>query len=576
MAFQSFVDLVGPRISAAWLNPVDYFVNSYTHPFNFMPDQAHILDWINGTGLYDHGPYIQQAVNTKLPVILPAGNPQVRTAITCANQGQLISGMGRAATVLTVPATFNLAVLGVFIITSGEPAPTFRDFQVAFVHPDTAVRGSLIAYPPAFYGLAQPRLTLLDMKIVGAMTGISLIGGAGGNSGGLTIQLLEMSAFVKGIDIDGAQDTMRIDKWHHFPFGLTANQQVIFNDSTTTGLNCGRCDDLKLSNCLYIGQSGTAVNLYQSANGNTFGEISTCDFDNYGAFKMSAGIITIASSQFTLAGTPNTQQCVKLTGGFLKLASCEFDAAAVTTTPMVEMSGAGSSANSLVVSGCTFRLTADQIAVKVSASSGTNSADITGTQFSLPSGTSPVNPVVWAASGGRLTFGLNRATDKGAGTGTFVQLDTDDQHMVTSNEFIGWGLTNVNPQIFAVINNNSGVDPWVTSFAPVVTAVAGTFTSVAAAMSYKQLNKTLIFQLLITVTTNGTAATGIVVTLPRPAFTGAVGNYIAAGRENALTGNMLQGNIASGTSQMTIFNYNNTYPGGNGAVLWLTGEYQTA
>src|SRR6266853_2693843 len=335
----------------------------------------------------------------------------IKGAITFTSPGVIYEGDGRDITTFKVDSAFNLAASGVFILTTGEPATIFRGFKMTAVQPDTAVRAKLVAYPPAITAVAQPRLLLEDMKITQFMTGLSLIGG---NSGGFTTDNLEMSCYTKGIDIDGALDTMRLDKVHYFPFDMTTNQQVVFNDASNIAVNTGRCDDLEIDSSLFIGTHGKALNLYQSASGVTFGTCVDTDFDNYGGISIAGGQMTFAGCFGSIGDTG--QQLIKVTPGstgapaFAKWSGGEIEAAVTTTNPLVEISGAATgTGNTIVVSGTVFRLTGDQVALKASASSGSNNIVMDGTHFFMPQNTSPVNPVVWAASGGRLIMGTCRA-----------------------------------------------------------------------------------------------------------------------------------------------------------------------
>jgi len=49
---------------------------------------------------------------------------------------------------------------------------------------------------------------------------------------------------------------------------------------------------------------------------------------------------------------------------------------------------------------------------------------------------------------------------------------------------------------------------------------------------------------------------------------------VITGRENNLTGNMLQGSIITGSDIISITKYDNTYPGGNGYLLTLSGTIE--
>jgi hypothetical protein len=102
---------------------------------------------------------------------------------------------------------------------------------------------------------------------------------------------------------------------------------------------------------------------------------------------------------------------------------------------------------------------------------------------------------------------------------------------------------------------------------PTVTAMSGTFTTVSAYGSYSAIGNVVAIIIGITITTNGTAAGSVKATLP---FTTNLPT-ILAGRENVATGNILQGYVAPSGNTVTIYTYNNLYPGGDGRVLYLSG-----
>lgn len=106
---------------------------------------------------------------------------------------------------------------------------------------------------------------------------------------------------------------------------------------------------------------------------------------------------------------------------------------------------------------------------------------------------------------------------------------------------------------------------------PVVTAGSGTITAYTASGYYTKIGRQVNCTLVINLTTNGTAASSIIATLP---FTAASGpQWVGCGRESTLTGNMLQAIVGSGAGSTTILTYNNAYPGGTGSQLTATISY---
>ncbi len=108
-----------------------------------------------------------------------------------------------------------------------------------------------------------------------------------------------------------------------------------------------------------------------------------------------------------------------------------------------------------------------------------------------------------------------------------------------------------------------------TAYTPTVTATSGTFTAVSATGKYARVGGVMHVTATITITTNGTAAGGVVITLPAAATGYAVGN----GREDTTTGNLLQAFVSSGNSVAVVLTYHNQYPGGDGRTIYLSLTY---
>jgi hypothetical protein len=112
-----------------------------------------------------------------------------------------------------------------------------------------------------------------------------------------------------------------------------------------------------------------------------------------------------------------------------------------------------------------------------------------------------------------------------------------------------------------------------TAYTPTVSATSGTLTSASASGRYLAIGKTVFVTISITITTNGTGATAVQATLPVNASTSL--NQSLVGRENSATGKMLQGRIlAASNTVVGILNYDNSYPGVDGALLNISGVYE--
>ena len=111
------------------------------------------------------------------------------------------------------------------------------------------------------------------------------------------------------------------------------------------------------------------------------------------------------------------------------------------------------------------------------------------------------------------------------------------------------------------------------SFTPIVTASSGAITSYTSNGYCKRVGELVYFSVNLTVTNNGTGSNSIVISgLPYNASD----STALIGRENALTGTLLQGFISQGSSQITVRTYNNAYPVATNSVIFLTGVYRVA
>ena len=86
----------------------------------------------------------------------------------------------------------------------------------------------------------------------------------------------------------------------------------------------------------------------------------------------------------------------------------------------------------------------------------------------------------------------------------------------------------------------------------------------------KTIGKTVFFTLKVTITTNGTGATNIRVTLP----TAALVDQAIYGRD-FFNGGMLQGNLSAGSAVFTMLSNTGGYPGTDSAQLVYNGVYET-
>lgn len=121
--------------------------------------------------------------------------------------------------------------------------------------------------------------------------------------------------------------------------------------------------------------------------------------------------------------------------------------------------------------------------------------------------------------------------------------------------------------------NGVSLDTAWTSYTPIITSASGAFTTVSATGFYKQIGKTVLFRIEISITTNGTAAGKIRATLP-VAVSGTISQALSG--FNSSTGAVLSAGISpvDSTTQASVFNATAGYPGANNTVLNVQGVYE--
>jgi hypothetical protein len=110
------------------------------------------------------------------------------------------------------------------------------------------------------------------------------------------------------------------------------------------------------------------------------------------------------------------------------------------------------------------------------------------------------------------------------------------------------------------------------AYTPTAAAGTGTFTSVTPTGRYLLRGRVVKLQQKLVITTNGTAASYITMTLPVTA--GASQHSCLAGLESQATGIVVRGEVTPSATVSAITGYDATYPGANGRTIVVSGEYE--
>jgi hypothetical protein len=115
------------------------------------------------------------------------------------------------------------------------------------------------------------------------------------------------------------------------------------------------------------------------------------------------------------------------------------------------------------------------------------------------------------------------------------------------------------------------------TWSPTVISSSGTITTLGTITAeYTKIGNVVTLVTTIAITTNGTGAGHVRVSnLPFTPSTAIVA-FSGYGRERSVSGKQLQADLATSTTYFNVYNYDNTYPGANGATLVVTVIYVVA
>jgi hypothetical protein len=103
-----------------------------------------------------------------------------------------------------------------------------------------------------------------------------------------------------------------------------------------------------------------------------------------------------------------------------------------------------------------------------------------------------------------------------------------------------------------------------------VSASAGALSDSTASGYFRKVGRFVQADVAALIPNNGTGSGAYRIVLP---WTSAR-NTVFVGRENAISGYMLQGIMSAGSSTLNVFKYDGTYPGASGATFHLSGWYE--
>ncbi len=315
-----------------------------------------------------------------------------------------------------------------------------ENIRLDFDQPDTDTLATIVSSgidEDAIYASGQPRIQINNVLITKAYNGISL----DGNCGGSYIQNCKISAFNYGIELDGAakQDTIRIDKLHYWPFGdaagglLNANHTTLFYTSTGIYID-SQMDDLKVTDSLFI----SSVSVKVDVNASSIAQFTGCSFDTRAEFQQLSGTLVtrISNSYFSIG--ENGHNAIDFRAGQMMVSNCHFIGSTMNDSLIYANT---STQTALHINNCHFNTAANDFHSIYATSSNKLYVKINNNTFYRTASASNYNnAIIDLDSNIRGSVCDNSTLDKGAGTGTFIDIANDDHITVVGNTGVGYAI----------------------------------------------------------------------------------------------------------------------------------------
>ena len=351
------------------------------------------------------------------------------------NGGQSILGQGKRESVIAVDGGFNLSARGIIEIRdssdeagSGLIGLTIRCGQVS----NPASRAELIQYPPAIYMADVSRCKLDDLRITNAWVGIN----ADGNTGGMDVGTLEISAYSVGMAIGGtmgdgravpgALDYVTIGKFASWPHELTPAQYALYADGQTIGLRAGRVEALNITHRENF-QTRDIIGTTDGVPG--FGSIGLSLDAAHARLDFQAGDYTLPYWYKTTDLA--TDYGIFQTGGKLNAGPGWVNANATGTTALVQLAG-----GDLSLSALSARSGSPDAPI-IRQTGGTST--IIAPSFRFGGGVNRTRGYI-RKEAGRMTLLDPRFADSGNATGAAIEILSDDWDVIRAAALLDWDV----------------------------------------------------------------------------------------------------------------------------------------
>jgi hypothetical protein len=454
----------------------------------------------------------------------PPGIYQFTSVLTWPEASHIV-GSGKAAGIYSADYTYFWANHSGACLTNNNNSGSRSISGVNFYRTQPTPTGGWV---PTTYGfeidiVGGQDITIEDVHLHNVSKGIRAIGTGTTVNGRIFIENVTGQPLMSGIDLTHCLDVVWIDEVHWWVFWSNNANVLSYMRQNAVAMTLGRVDNPEFGRFFcYSYFRGLLINQQGTSGSLPTGTVSLATFDSFGADNCGSACIVNSGTN-----------SVDLRFGRFYGASNLSDPAVTNESFLWTLGN-----NATISIGDMYVQYGNVSAVAING---------TGNRVTISH---------YASLG--MDYDANGTAEFDSSSGNTLTLLSSPKTSAT-NKYTGAGIIET---------------PDWRAYTPTVTAGTGSFTTVSATGKYRRLpGKSVNAMFHITITTNGTAASFVKVTLP---FTNGSTWHFGASREIAATGTMCTASVAPSVAAADIVTYNNVYPGGTGTQIIGQVEYEAA
>jgi hypothetical protein len=316
----------------------------------------------NRTNTVDLTAAIQSALSSGEQLSMPDGAYKITDRLSFGSvPGQILAGAERTKSTFVIDAA-DCNMSATCFLRWSQVYQGIEDIGFSFVQPNVSDRALCNQYPPVFDLAGRTRSELRRLRIE---RGWKLMReDLDKNNGGSYFDDIQCGVLAGGIFLDNCRDSVYIDKFHYWPFGITTLTDLyngVYRDRSHYAFDFGRIDDFHVTDSLsfagyarfedkglggpFGGLANTRMDIdggkiIVSAGNVTWDGLQTSSTTTTGAVEVTSGTLILNGPILKLgAGDHSNPYLCKVTGGILQINGGKAELTGLDNTRVALVSG---------------------------------------------------------------------------------------------------------------------------------------------------------------------------------------------------------------------------------------------